>query len=120
MNGAVLIRWGASVPGREAASLDVFGRAINRFETLTKQGRLHGHREYVSVTGRDSGFAILDGEIEELTKILTEEDTLKLNAQAGAIVEDFEVQAYVGGTDQAVQEQLTSYTASLREIGYLQ
>jgi hypothetical protein len=120
MNGAVLIRWGTSVPGREAASLDVFAKGINRFETLTKQGRLHGHREYVSITGRNGGFVILDGEVEELTKILAEEDTLTLNAQASAIVEDYEVQVYAGGTDQAMQHQLATYTESLREIGYLQ
>ena len=44
MNGAIVIRWGASVPGREGKSLEVFGQAIERFEGLTKTGRVHGHR----------------------------------------------------------------------------
>jgi hypothetical protein len=119
MHGALMFRWGTSIPGREAASLAVFGSAINRFETLTKEGRVHGHREYVSITGRDGGFALLEGETDELTKILGEEDTIRLNVQASAVVEDFEVQTYIGGTDQSVQQAMGIYTASLNAIGYL-
>jgi len=119
MNGAIMIRWGTSIPGRENASLDVFSGAINRFETLTKEGRIHGHREYISLTGRDGGFALLEGEVDELTKILVEEDTLRLNSQATAVVEDFEVHAFAGGTDQTIQQLMGTYTASLHDIGYL-
>ena len=119
MNGAVMIRWGTSIPGRENVSLDVFGAAITRFETLTKEGRIHGHREFLSLTGRDGGFALLEGEVEELTKILAEEDTLRLNSQASAVVADFEVEAFVGGTDQTIQQVIGTYTASLHDIGYL-
>ena len=52
MTGAVLIRWGGQVPGREAKSLEVFGKSIERFEQLTKEGRLHAHREYIALTGK--------------------------------------------------------------------
>jgi hypothetical protein len=119
MNGALMIRWGASIPGREGASLDVFGSAINRFEMLAKQGRIHGHHEYFSVSGRDGGFALLEGEIEELTKIMTEEETLRLNGQASAVVEDFEIQAYVGGSDQTIQQVVGTYTSGLNDIGLI-
>jgi hypothetical protein len=119
MNGALLIRWGANVPGREATGLDVFGRAINRFEALAKEGRIHGHREYFSITGHDGGFALLEGDVDELTKLLTEEDTLKLNSQSSAIVADFEIQAFVGGTDQSTQQVVGTYTSSLRDLGYM-
>jgi hypothetical protein len=119
MNGAVLIRWGANVPGRESAGLEVFGRAINRFEALAKEGRIHGHREYFSITGHDGGFALLEGDVDELTKILTDEDTLRLNNQSSAIVQDFEIQAFVGGTDQTTQQLIGTYTASLKDLGYM-
>jgi hypothetical protein len=119
MNGAALIRWGTSRSGREAKGLEVFGSAIAYFENMSKQGRIHGHREYFSVTGRDSGFMMLEGEVDELTRILGEPDTLKLNAQASAIVEDFEIQVYAGGTDQAVAELTGNYTSSLQQLGYM-
>ena len=119
MNGAVLIRWGANIPGREAVGLDVYGRAVGRFEQLTKEGRVHGHREFFSVTGRDGGFMLVDGDLAELMQILGEEDSLRLNAQAAAIVEDYEIQAFTGGTDQATQQVMSTYIAGLKDLGYL-
>jgi hypothetical protein len=119
MNGAVLIRWGANIPGREAVGLDVFGQAVGRFEQLTKEGRVHGHREFFSVTGRDGGFMLVDGDLAELMRILGEEDSLRLNAQAAAIVEDYEIQAFAGGTGQATQQLMSTYIAGLKDLGYL-
>jgi hypothetical protein len=119
MNGAALIRWGTARAGREAKSLEVFGSAIAHFENLTKQGRIHGHREYFSITGPDGGFMLLEGEVEELNRILSDEATLRLNAQASAIVRDFEIQVYAGGTDQAVAEITGNYANSLQQLGYL-
>src|SRR4029079_2171427 len=56
MTGAVLVRWGANIPGRERKGLEVFGRAIARFEQLAKQGRIHSHSEYIALTGEVGGF----------------------------------------------------------------
>jgi hypothetical protein len=119
MNGAVLIRWGAGVPNREAKGLEVFGKAVERFEELTKQGRVHSHREYFSLTGRSNGFMIIDGQVEELLKIVAEDETLRLNAKAESIVSDFEVQVYAGGDDQSVQQLMGNYTSALQEVGYM-
>jgi hypothetical protein len=119
MNGAILIRWGASVPGREAAGLNVFGKTVARFEDLAKSGRVHGHHEYFSVTGRNSGFMMIDGELDELMKILVEDETIKLTDQASAIVSNLEIQAFAGGTDQTTQQLVTDYTMNLQEIGFM-
>jgi len=119
MNGAVLIRWGQGIPGRETKGLDVFGKAVARFEQLTKEGRVQGHREYFSLTGHEGGFMVIDGEVDDLLKVLAEEDTIRLNAQAAAVVQDFEIQAFAGGNDQAVQQLMGAYTGSLQEIGYM-
>jgi hypothetical protein len=119
MNGATVIRWGTSVPGREAKGLEVFGNAITYFEGLSKKGRIHGHREYLALTGREGGFMIVEGDTEELLKIVAEPETLALNSQAGAIVNDFEITVYAGGTDQAIQELIGTYSSSLATIGYM-
>ena len=119
MTGAALIRWGAQVPGREAKSLEVFGRSIERFEQLAKEGRIHAHREYIALTGRAGGFTILEGEVEELQKILVEPETLALNTQAEAIVTDFEITLYAGGTDKAVQDLIGTYMAAIGDLGYM-
>jgi hypothetical protein len=119
MNGATVVRWGAGIAGREAAGLDVFGRAVAQMEALAKQGRIHSHKEFFAVTGGNGGFMILEGEVEELLKIAAEPEILALNTKAAAIVKDFEVQVYGGGSDQAIQELMGNYTSSLSEIGYM-
>lgn len=119
MTGAIVIRWGASVPGREAKGLEVFGKAIETFEGYAKDGRVHGHREYIALTGRSGGFMIADGDVEELQKILISPDVLKLNSQAEAIVSDFEITLYGGGSDQSVQEMIGTYTGGLSDLGYM-
>jgi hypothetical protein len=119
MNGAIVIRWGGSVPGREAKGLEVFGNAVARFEGFLKEGRISSHKEFFSVTGGDGGFMIVEGETSELLAITAEDDTLRLNAQAAAIVQDFEVQVFGGGTDQAVQGLMGTYVNGLQEIGYM-
>jgi hypothetical protein len=91
MTGALVIRWGANVPGREAKGLEVFGKAIEQFESYAKGGKIHGHREFIALTGRVGGFMIVDGEVEELQKILVAPETLTLNSKAEAIVSDFEI-----------------------------
>ena len=120
MNGAITIRWGASIRGRELSGLDVFGKAIAYFEGMAKSGRVHGHHEFLSVTGNPGGFMMAWGDLDEIMKILVEEQTLKLNNQASAIVSDFEIQAYAGGTDSAIQQLIGDYTGSLQEIGLMQ
>jgi hypothetical protein len=119
MNGATVIRWGSGIPGREASGLDVFGKAVAHMEELAKQGRIHSHKEFFALTGRDGGFMIAEGEIEELLRIAAEPETLALNAKAAAIVQDFEVQVYAGGSDQAIQELVGNFVTSLSEIGYM-
>jgi hypothetical protein len=119
MNGAMVVRFGTGIPGREAKGIEVFGKAVGRFEELTKEGRIHGHREYFSITGPSSGFMIVDGDLEELLKIAGEEASLRLNTQAEAIVSDFDIQVYAGGDDQSVQQLMGTYSSSLDEIGYM-
>jgi hypothetical protein len=117
--GAVVIRWGANIPGREAKGLEVFGAAIERFEQYAKAGRIHSHKEFIALTGRSGGFMLAEGEVDELQKILVEPETLVLNSKAEAIVSDFEIQLYGGGSDQAVQELIGTYMGGLQELGYM-
>lgn len=118
MTGAVVIRWGAGIPGRETKGLEVFAKAIEQFERHAKAGRIHSHREYIALSGRSGGFMIVEGEVAELQKIMVEPETLALNSQAEAIVSDFELQLYGGGSDQAVQEMVGTYLAAIGELGY--
>jgi hypothetical protein len=119
MNGATVVRWGAPIPGREAKGLEVFGKAIEYFEGLSKEGRVHGHHEYIALTGRAGGMMVVEGEVAELQQILAEPATMALNAQAEAITQDFEITVYAGGNDQSIQEVIGTYMGAMAEIGYM-
>jgi len=118
MTGAVLVRWGAPIPGRETKGLEVFAKAIERFEQLAKQGRIHAHTEYIALTGSIGGFMLIQGEVEELQKILMEPENLALTSQASMIVADFEQSLYGGGSDQSIQQLIGVQLESLATLGY--
>jgi hypothetical protein len=119
MTGAIVIRWAATVAGREAKGLEVLTNAVGHFDELQKEGRIHGHREYFSLTGSEGGFMIVEGEVAALLAIIAEDQTVKLNAKAAAVVKDFHIQVYGGGSDQAVQGMVGSYVSGLQDLGYL-
>ncbi len=116
MTGAMVIRWGAVIHGREQMSLDVFGKAIGQFEGLAKAGRIHGHREYLRLTGLGGGFLLAEGEVPELLKLVADPEILKLTAQAGAVVEDFDIQVFAGGSDQSVQEMIGTFSSAMQGL----
>jgi hypothetical protein len=118
MTGATVIRWGRSVTGREAKGLEVFGRALEMYEEHLKGGRIHGHREYFSISG-DGGFIILMGDLDELMRLRVEPETLDLLGDAGAVVEDLHVDTFVGGSDQTVGEFMGRYTERMGALGLM-
>jgi hypothetical protein len=67
--------------------LEVFGQAVARFEGFAKQGHISAHGECFAVSGASGGFMLVARELTELTRIMTEEETLALNAKAAAIVQ---------------------------------
>jgi hypothetical protein len=119
MNGAIVISWGTSVRGREAKSLEVFGKAIAHFDALAKAGRIHGHQEFLARTGKQGGFLLVTGELAELTAITGEDEVLALTTAGAAITEDFRVTLYEGGTEQSTTAAITRYMTVMGDLGYL-
>lgn len=119
MNGAVVISWGTPVRGREAKSLEVFGKAIAHFDALAKSGRIHTHQEFVARTGKQNGFMLITGGLEELARIQAEDETLALTTAGAAVCEDFRVNLYEGGTDTSTTEAIGRYMGVMGDLGYL-
>jgi hypothetical protein len=122
MTGAIVFSWGGVVAGREAKSLEVFGKVLAYMEELHKSGRIHGHREYFSVTGNQSkwaGMMIVDGDFEELLKLPLDDDYRKILIESSAIVENFTQEFCVGGSDSAIQESIGNFTEAIGGLGYM-
>jgi len=122
MNGALIITWGGNVPGREAKGLEVFGKALAYFDELAKTGRVHGHKEYISLTGNIdevAGTMVVEGSVEELLKIQAEEKTRFLLTEGALISKNFTARVSVGGDEQTLTKEITLYTQTLQGLGYL-
>jgi hypothetical protein len=122
MNGAMIITWGGNVPGREAKGLEVFGRALAQFDELAKEGRIHGHKEYISLTGNTNevaGTMVIEGALDELLKIQAEEDTRALLVEAASITQNFTVRISVGGDEQTLTNEIGLYSKTLAGLGYM-
>ena len=118
LTGATVISWSSTTHGREAKALEVFGNALQHYEQLTKDGRIHGHKEFFSLDD-GGGFILLTGEVDELLRLRGEQQTIDLLADANAIVDGLSVRSYLGGSDQTVGDQMARYTERMRALGYL-
>jgi len=92
---------------------------VARFEGFAKRGHISAHRECFAVSGANGGFMLVERELTELTRVKPEDETLALQAKEAAIVQDFEIQLYGGGSEQVVQQLMGNYAAGLQELGYL-
>jgi len=122
MNGALIVTWGSNVPGREAKGLEVFGKALAYFDELAKKGRIHGHKEYLALTGNVdhlAGFMVVEGPVEELIKLQTEEATRALLIEGASIAKDFTATLTAGGDEQTLTQEITLFTKTQQNLGYM-
>ena len=122
MNGALIVTWGANIPGREAKGLEVFGKALAHFDELAKKGRIHGHKEYISLTGNVdhlAGFMVVEGPVDELLKLQTEDSTRALLIEGATIAKNFTATLTAGGDEQTLTKEITLFTKTQQELGYM-
>ena len=122
MNGALIITWGANNPGREAKGLETFGKALAYFDDLAKKGRIHGHKEYIAVTGNAdelAGVMVIEGSVEELVKVQTEEATRALLIEAASVTKNFSSTVTVGGDEASLTNEITLFTKTQQGLGYM-
>ena len=115
-NGAIIITWGTSVRGREMQSLDVFGRALAYWDEKAKEGRIHGHHEYFGISGNATeraGTMVIDGDLDELARLMVDEDNTRLLAEASQIVENLDTQLCEATSDDAINR----FVSVLNDMG---
>ncbi|HJT37184.1 MAG TPA: hypothetical protein VJ818_02060 [Actinomycetota bacterium] len=122
MNGALIVTWGSNEPGREARGLEVFGKALAHFDELAKKGRIHGHKEYISLTGNVdqlAGVMVVEGAVEELVKIQTEDATRTLLIEAASVTKNFTATLASGGDEGSLTREITLFTKTQQNLGYM-
>ena len=122
MNGALIVTWGSNHPGREGKGLEVFGKALAHFDELAKKGRVHGHKEYITLTGNVdnlAGVMVVEGPVEELLKLQTEEPTRALLIEAASVVRNFTATIASGGDEQSLTKEITLFSKTQQNLGYM-
>ena len=119
LTGAAVYRWGAPLPGREGLALRVFERFLEWCDDLAKTGRIHGHEEWMSVTGGPGGLLVMSGPLEELLALQAEDEALRLRQEASLVVSAFDLQVYAGGSDASVQQVLRDWTQAADDLDLL-
>jgi hypothetical protein len=96
--------------------MEVFGEALGFYDGLAKQGRITGYRVYGS-TSRAAGMLIVEGEVDELAKISTEQESLKQLALGCAVVQDLRTELMVGGSPDDVTQYYVTGMEAVAEKG---
>lgn len=112
-----MLRWTAPVRGREAKTVEVGASVYHWAEEMVAAGRATGHREYAALTGRPGGLVVVDGTVEGVSGILTDRVFEHLIRRLDAVVEDLDIQMYLGGSDETTDDAKDDFLAVLDELG---
>jgi hypothetical protein len=114
-NAAFIFSFGAPVPGREAASLQVFADAQAYFGKLAADDKCELEAFLWPYGG---GLMIVKGEsAADLFEMLESDEGRRLRSTANITTEDFRYEMAVTG--EAVADSLASYASVGDDLGYL-
>ena len=116
-DAALVSRWGASVPGREAKSLEVFMEFLGYWGKQAAEGRCSEPEAFFAADG-SGGMAIVRGRSDALMEIATSDEALKLVEKGQFICEGLKTEWYFTG-DEEVQRLTGMFVETGQELGYM-
>ena len=102
VDGALMLSFGAVLPGRERLAVDVFVEVGRHLGRLMDAGVLASFRPYFfadGVLGDVSGFFLLEGRRAQLDALRREEAFVRLVLRAGAATANVRVSTLLAGSD---------------------
>jgi hypothetical protein len=102
VDGALMLSFGAVLPGREKLAVDVFVEVGRHLGRLMDSGVLTSFRPYFfadGVLGDISGFFLLEGRRSQLDALRREEAFVRLVLRAGAATSNVRVSTLLAGSD---------------------
>jgi hypothetical protein len=109
----VLIGWNRAVAGRERDAVELFGTAVNFYESQKKAGTISAHEHFfLDPHGGDlNGFTVLRGERNKLSTMLNSDEWHTISAKAVITLEGFG--AIHGVTGEGIQKRMGLYSSSI-------
>src|SRR5207249_194181 len=93
MDSALFIRWGATAPGREKKSVELFGESLMFLTRMVEDGSVASVEPFfLQPHGGDlEGFFVVRGDRDELHKMRSSDGFQRLQVRAQAVVQNFGV-----------------------------
>ena len=115
--GAIVVSFGSNRAGVAPSTvMEVLARALAYCDALAKECRVASFRTYAS-TSRIGGQLLIEGALSTLAAISVEPESLKLLAQAGAVVDDLRVELMWGGSPDDVTGYYLEAVLAMQEAG---
>jgi hypothetical protein len=113
--GAIVIRWGTPVRGREQAALEVFVEAAAYYDDLEKNHRITSHHPYISAD-RNGGMWLICGDTMQLAQLREEDDYTRLQLKAQLIAEDYSSELCAGGSVDDLAEPMGMFGEMIQQF----
>jgi len=113
--GAIVVSWGSAIPGREARMLEVLASVLGYTRELEEAGRIEETRVFTAATGPNRDTLMLFGPIEELSRIVVEDEFESQLQDGMLVVQDLNVALWAGGLPVTVSDGLMKHVEKLRE-----
>jgi hypothetical protein len=111
----LFISWGASVPGREEHSLEVFNEAVGLYGRLQQEGKIESF-DVVLLNGRSEieGYMELHGTHEQLDAVEEDEEFRRVLVDAALVVSNLRVGE--GVTNEGVAREMAIYQEAIQKV----
>ena len=116
-NGALVISWGSAIPGREARMLDVLNGVFEYTRNLGRAGRIDQTRVFVSTTGPNRDTMMVFGRLDELTKLLIDDEFEGQLQDGMMVVQDLNIALWAGGLRDELTDGLIRHAQKLHSHG---
>jgi len=116
-NGALVISWGSAIPGREARMLDVLNGVFEYTRNLERAGRIDQTRVFVSTTGPNRDTMMVFGRLDELTKLLIDDEFEGQLQDGMMVVQDLNIALWAGGLRDELTDGLIRHAQKLHSHG---
>ena len=117
MDSALFIRWGATAPGREKKSVELFGESLIFLTRMVEEGSVASVEPFfLQPHGGDlEGFFVVRGDRDELHKMRSSDGFQRLQVRAQAVVQNFGVIEAITG--EQLNKHMAWFTEAAREMG---
>jgi len=115
-NAAIVVMWGAHIPGRELKALGLFEEAVQYYAKLKEKGEIDSAEPVILRNpGADlAGLTIIRGDREKLHRIQNSPEARRFDNRSGLLLHNFKtMEAFIGD---GLQPMIAEWASVVKEL----